>query len=210
MEKHKGTTRTVFVFKNIVIKIARIYWSSLVKIMFHLLLDKIKYLTNKEYRMRCKFVEIQDIEEQQINNLALIEKEKRLEIKEPPIRFYEYVASFGINLLGGIMANYQEYKFYIKTKNIFVMPTYFSFLGIFNIQKRGEKIDFWKDRDIWLYLCSNSKKREQPMCDSHTFLCIDNFVLDNGHLKMVDYGSRRIELFLKINGEKLYNNFKHP
>ena len=210
MKISKGSTRRVFLFKNIVIKLARIYWYSAFKIMMDSLMDEIKILINKDYRLRCRLIQTEELEEQQINNQCRIDEEKRMEMVKPQIIFYEYYSSVGMCLLSGIMANYQERKFYKKTKNIFVMPTSFSFLGIFNIQKRGEKISFWKDKDIWFYLCSNSKNRNQPLCDSHTLSEIDNFCLYEGHLKIVDYGSRRLEPFLKINGENLFNNFKIP
>ena len=113
-------------------------------------------------------------------------------------------------LFAGIMANHQERKFWKETKNPFVMPTHFSFFGLFNIQKRGAEIEFWDSRDVWHYVIVSSYDENQPWCDNHTLCEIYNFCIDNGKLKLVDYGNRQIAEFLRINGENLYNKFKHP
>lgn len=133
-----------------------------------------------------------------------------MQMKILPGKNYEVYYRVPIYLLGGIMANYHERQFYKRTKNPFVMPTYFSFFGLFNIQKRGKKIDFWDMYGIWGYVYHNSQNPNQPFCDGHTLADPKNYCTDNGKLKLVDYGNRQVAEFLKINGENLYNNFKLP
>lgn len=208
----KGSTRRVFIFKNIVIKIPRIYLYSAIKneiIMFFLHLkliikDRGQYFVRKRQIKSERPRKLQEYEEHRL------EKERLMEMECPRTKRYECYGTMAICLMGGVMANYQEWKFYKKTKNVFVMPTYFSLFGLLNIQKRGQRITFWDGTAVWLYIHENIQNHDQPFCDGHTLSEIDNFCLDNGCLKMVDYGSRYVEPFLKLNGEILFKNFKIP
>jgi hypothetical protein len=199
MKIKTGSTRHVFIFKNVVIKVARIYWSKL--------FIKIR---EKEYFIRIKKSKTYDKKYLKEWEQDCARKEELTNMKDPIPKCYEIYGTAALYFLGGIMANLQERRFYRKTKNLFVMPTYFSFFGLFNIQKRGQRIDFWDDNDVWFYLCKNSQNQHQIFCDAHTFFDINNFCLDDGFLKIVDYGNRHIEPFLEINGENLFKNFKIP
>ena len=89
-------------------------------------------------------------------------------------------------LVKGILENWHEFSFCIFEDNRFIMPTYFSFFGLFNIQKRGSlsKISL-RDLDR-LFLPILGKKFYR----SHHWSNPDNFVLDEfGHITMCDYGS---------------------
>jgi hypothetical protein len=213
MKTAKGNTRRVFIFKNIVVKVARIYLYKALRnqirsIFFY---SKIlKEIGRKEYFRNKREIKAERIKDKQQYEKDRLEKEKATQMRIPIIKRYEMHGSMALCLFGGIMANYQEWRFYRKTKNIFVMPTYFSFFGLFNIQKRGKKIDFWDRVGAWHYIHNNIENHQQPFCDGHTLANIENFCLDNGHLKIVDYGSRSLGPFLEINGEKLYSNFKIP
>lgn len=214
MKTAKGITRRVFIFKNIVIKIPRIYLYSAIRneiIMFFFHLGVIRKNGIKTYISRRKEIKIKrrTIDKQEYEEY-LIKSEKLMQMECPRVKRYECYGTIAICLMGGIMANYQEWKFYRKTKNVFVMPTYFSLFGLLNVQKRGQKITFWDGVGVWYYIHENSQNHHQPFCNGHTLSEIDNFCLDSGHLRMVDYGSRDVEPFLKLNGEKLYNNFKIP
>lgn len=212
MKKESGETRCVFIFKNIVIKIAMIYWWNIIdKIMDSLLCDLklLKrglryYLDKKREEKKSCIKSLSEYEEDRIIN------EKKMQMKILPTKSYEIHHTFGNFLLSGIMANLQEWQFYKQNKNPFCMPTYFSFLGLFNIQKKGEKIDFWDIHEIWRYVVNNSQNPKQPLCDGHALSEPKNYCTDNGKLKLVDYGNRQVAEFLKLNGKKLYNNFKHP
>ncbi len=89
-------------------------------------------------------------------------------------------------LLKGIIENWEEFTFCILRKELFVMPTYFSFFGLLNIQKRGSSSEVnYRDLDR-LFLPILGKK----IYSTHHWSNSDNFVLDEfGHIRMCDYGS---------------------
>lgn len=145
-----------------------------------------------------------------MNKEYLIESEKLMQMKRYPARRYEAHGTIENCLFGGIMANWQERKFYSQTKHFFVIPTYFSLFGLINIQKKGMPITSWNNVQMWNYILDNCQNKHQPFCDFHTLYEINNFCLDDKHLKIVDYGSRNLQPFIELNGEKLYNNFKAP
>ena len=148
-------------------------------------------------------------------------------IKIPVIRFYEGIKPFlkpkewkrlkGRTVLlklmikyrrpflfGGLVNNWNEFWFYLKTRNPFLQPTYFSFFGLFNIQRYGEPcnlpiIDLWK----CLYKITNGEVFE----DSHTFGDPNNFCFYNGKLRIVDYGSRRTHPVIRRYGKRIIELF---
>lgn len=213
MEIKTGTTRRVFVFKNVVIKIARI---KIFKV-FHgaLLAGKLKWgIIRKgewrKYRGRVRQTKAnRPAQKVRFENLRL-EKEKELGLIIPLAKNYEKYGSDAMFLLAGIMANRQEWQFSRQSRNPFIMPTYFSFFGLFNVQKAGLPISFWDNLDVWCYVCTNSQNEKQPWCDNHSLYELENYCLDGRQLKMVDYGSRFLAPFLEINGERLSQNFKLP
>lgn len=207
MEIAIGTTRRVFIFKNIVIKVARIYWKKAsIELKYFFIRE---YLKMKKYRSRY-FIQKKILRRNSEKNR--IKEEEKLHMKLLPRMFYEAhgFSTVGYLLFSGIIANVNERRTYRRTKSPFVIPTYFSFLGLFNIQKRGKKIDFWDNREVWGYIWRNSQNPDQPHCDGHTLADTENYCIDDGKLKLVDYGNRQIAEFLRINGENLYKNFKLP
>lgn len=91
-------------------------------------------------------------------------------------------------LLRGLAANWGEFLFYWQTRNPFVQPTYFSFFGLFNVQRADEPCRL-KEDNLWcqLYELTNG----QVFDDSHHFAEPRNFCFSNGKLRMLDYGSRK-------------------
>lgn len=114
-----------------------------------------------------------------------------------------YHACSKTNFFGGIISNWQEYRFYRQTKLPILMPTYFSFFGLFNIQKRGLILDM-SYRDLWpqLYTLTNGEVFD----DSHAFENPANFCLENGKLVMIDYSKRARNVLIKY-GEKIQQEF---
>lgn len=212
MEIKTGNTRYVFVFQNIVIKVARIYLLKAILTINY----RISFEIGLVFKKRKKYFSFlkerkKRRREDKINfETERMKKEESSGLKVPKTKKYECYSTVNIFLLAGIMANLQEWRFYRKTKNIFVMPTYFSFLGIINIQKRGSRICFWDDVGVRCYIHKNCQNSLQLFCDGHTLSNIDNFCLDGKNFRMVDYGSRYIESFLEVNGKNLYENFKIP
>lgn len=211
MIQKQGTTRRVFIYKNIVIKVARIFWLESIKVF--ILRNDLEAI--KKYGFRKFLIRRKDLKLRRLNNKEKfekhrLEKEEAIKMKVLPTKKYEIDLRVETCLFAGIMANLHEWKFYRKTKNPFTMPTYFSFFGLFNIQKRGETVNFCERDELRSYVCQNIEEEDQLFCDEHTLSSVDNYCLDNEHLKLVDYGNRQVAEFLIINGENLYNNFKHP
>ncbi len=213
MEIKTGTTRRVFIFKNVVVKVARI---KILKVLHGTFKGwKLKWGIVKEgdwkaYRQRVKETKAERPAKRIEFEKRRAEKEQQFGLRVPAIKRYEQYGSDAMFLYAGIMANRQEWKFSRRNKNPFIMPTYFSLFGLFNIQKRGKEIDFWDDSGVWCYVYDNSQNENQPWCDGHSLASIENYCLDERKLKIVDYGSRFLEPFLEVNGERLSQNFKLP
>ena len=207
MKTQKGTTRRVFIFKHVVIKIAIFDWNKIFKSWKCCFLREIYFI--KKYKGKYFFEKAKEQREYKKN---LNEKRYEWGLEVIPIKRCENpYSSPWYYLLIGVLANLNERRFYKRTKNPFVMVTYFSFLGLVNIQKKGRKIEFWDDGDVFRFLCKNSVNRSQPHSDGHALAEIENFVIDDDdHLKLVDYGNRQVCPFLELNGKNLYDNFKLP
>jgi hypothetical protein len=121
-------------------------------------------------------------------------------IKHPDI-FYRMLESL---LLLGVLENWHEYRLYKKTKLAFLVPTYFSLLGLINIQRRG--VLFEMDTVVLWYQMvriSNNEVWDHP----HHFCNPANFCKTNGKLQMLDYGSFRSHRVIKKYGEKMQREF---
>ncbi len=210
MEIIDGKTRRVFLYKKLVIKVAKIDFYNFVRHLFNFfkkqffLLKKIGF---KNYLNHLRKLEKEnEIKKAKIEKILMQKSEEMqmMYLGEPKFRIFDF-------LTFGIKPNIQEYKFYKKTKNIFAIPTYFSLFGLINIQKRGQEINFWDSKDVWDYINLNSQNEHQPWCDHHTLSEIANFCInENNQLQIVDYGNKALEPFLILNGEKLFKNFKIP
>jgi len=108
------------------------------------------------------------------------------------------------HLFGGIVDNWREFVFFRKTKHPFLLPTYFSFFGLLNIQRAGEPCQL-KDVDLWcqLYELTDGKVFD----DSHHFENPANFVLEGRRLRMIDYGSIRTHGVITQYGKKIVETF---
>ncbi len=212
MEIKTGTTRRVFIFKNVVVKVARIKVLIVLRDAFLCrdIWQAIRKWGWRAYRGRVEEIKAarpaQKIEFEKYR----LNKEKEFGFRVPVVKNYGQNGSNSMFLIAGIMANRQEWKFSRRNKNPFIMSTYFSLFGLFNVQKKGKEIDFWDDSGVWHYIHENSQNHNQPFCDGHALAAIENYCLDGQHLKMVDYGSRFLEPFLEANGKRLSQNFKLP
>ena len=112
------------------------------------------------------------------------------------------------NLLGllfmGLNANLNEFYFYLKTKNVFLQPTYFSFFGLFNVQKY-DKLSSFNSIDLSCQLQSLTELESDD--DIHCFSKSDNFCYVNGVLKLLDYGNADCHRVIRKYGEKIVKNF---
>lgn len=105
----------------------------------------------------------------------------------------------------GIVANWNEFRFYRETRNSFLQPTYISFFGLLNIQKMGEpctvpEVEWWRtlkkitDEDVY--------------DDPHHFCDPQNFCVSEGVVRMVDYGSLRCRSVVRNHGLTITEFFR--
>ena len=207
MKKIIGTTRVVFVGKMLVFKFPRINLREIKS----LLMSEISLFFEYSKRDGFKNHLIRSIKNRkELSQHLRMSKKKNISrgLKTLPHRRYEFVA-LNVEMFGGLMANWSEFVFFVKTRNKFLLPTYFSFFGLINIQKR-ENVLNWKDGDFFVFLQNNSKIKDQIFVDAHSFDNPQNFCLDHGKLKMIDYGSRHCRSFILENWEQIQNNFPRP
>lgn len=106
-------------------------------------------------------------------------------------------------LFGGLVANYREGMFYLRTRNSFLEPTYLT-LGIINIQRFGRPCPIELQVVIGqLYDLTNGDILKDP----HSFDTISNFSFSQGKLRMVDYGSLKVQGVIRDYGEKIIQKF---
>ena len=126
-------------------------------------------------------------------------------------RELEERGGFRNSLFGGIHANWSERKFYRETHNHFVQPTYFSFLGLINIQKCG-KMCTVEDGDelmaFWTELRMITK--DEVYVDPHHFQNPLNYCMHDTHVRMTDYGNTAVQQVLKVYGDMLAENLHPP
>lgn len=110
-------------------------------------------------------------------------------------------------LFFGIVSNWREFWFYQTTKHPFVTPTYFSLLGLVNIQRFEEQISRTSvDRNLFwhnLYILTDG----EVMKDSHHFDDPQNYCLVDGKLKLIDYGNWRAQEVVQKYGLRIFNEF---
>lgn len=107
-------------------------------------------------------------------------------------------------LLRGLLANWREYRFYQRTKNPFLQPTYFSFYGLVNVQQVGEPC-LIRDQDLWRQLLDLTMN--EVWADAHHFSNPENFCFYKGKLRMHDYGSSACQTVIERYGEKIFYEF---
>jgi len=118
--------------------------------------------------------------------------------------YYTY-STVQIFLLLGIMENWNEYRFYKETKSIFLVPTYFSLLGLVNFQKIGKPF-YMNEELFWkrLYHITQGKIFDDP----HHFLDQKNFSKTDDRLQMLDYGNHKCFRVIREYGDKIFEEFE--
>jgi len=108
------------------------------------------------------------------------------------------------DLLRGLQENWSEFVFYRKSKHKFLVPTYFSLFGLMNIARRSS--DYEKDGiDLWWQFCELTDRYVHS--DMHHFLNSENFSLDEGKLRIRDYGNEDTQEVVLKYGDRIFENF---
>jgi len=107
-------------------------------------------------------------------------------------------------LCGGVRANWSEFLFCLRTRHPFCQPTYFSFLGLFNIQRYGQVCNLhWRTVAVQIEELTDGSSRD----DGHHFDCPENFCFDGSKLRILDYGSKRTQRVITAFGVKILASF---
>ena len=119
---------------------------------------------------------------------------------------------YGWKLIGGVLNllfrgladNWMEVWFYVRTRNPFLQPTYFSLFGIFTVQRYGKPCPF-RDIDLKHQLeeLTDGRARE----DGHHFFDSQNFTFSQGALRMIDYGNKRARGVIADYGVRISKRF---
>lgn len=107
-------------------------------------------------------------------------------------------------LFGGFAENWNEYLYYKKNPSRLLAPSYFSLLGIFNVQKRIPRLEI-AENNFWtqLYVLTDGAIVE----DNHTFQQLENFGYLEKSLYVLDYGSPDCQNLIKEYGQRIANEF---
>ncbi len=96
--------------------------------------------------------------------------------------------SIKYQLVGGFVANRTEWTIWQKTHNQLLQPTWFSLLGVINIQKFGDPISDVRVEWLGMHLQKATNRRSHHFSRSHTFGSSANYTNVKGNLRLLDYG----------------------
>ncbi len=108
-------------------------------------------------------------------------------------------------LLRGVVANWRELRFYQTTRHPFLQPTYFSLMGLLNVQRYGASCTQGGYRELWVQMLDLTEGGVWD--DNHHFCNPDNFCLRDGKLRMVDYGCPKGYSVILQYGTKILEEF---
>ncbi|MFA6228091.1 MAG: hypothetical protein WC668_02790 [Patescibacteria group bacterium] len=112
-------------------------------------------------------------------------------------------------LLRGITANWLEWRYYRRTRLPILAPTYLS-LGLVNIQAAGvypQVTEKYFRSQISAIIGHDENNDEDIHADPHTLRQMENYIVFNGRLKIIDYGSPKSWTFLEKWGKKIFDEF---
>lgn len=107
-------------------------------------------------------------------------------------------------LFQGLVANWLEFRFWRQTRNPFLQPTYFSFFGLFNVQRADDPCNLGVN-DLWYQIYDFIGNDIAD--DGHHFANASNFGFRDKRLKMVDYGSRETQKIVARHGASIAERF---
>lgn len=118
-------------------------------------------------------------------------------------------------LTDGLSSNWLEFYYYLKTRNKFLVPTYFSFFGLINIQRQVEKIEInpgdlkypFKDFFSIINGYYSNSSFEVNVRFTHHMLAESYCWGSDGGLMIFDYGDKSVFPFISEKGEKMHKKF---
>ena len=118
--------------------------------------------------------------------------------------YVKSLPGFKNNAFNGIVSNWNEFLFWRKTKNKFCEPTYFSLIGLINVQRASPSIDEYSKDEFW-YKLRNTEGYD--FADRHHFSNPKNFAIRNGRLLIRDYAYGETQEVVLEFGEKMQKHF---
>lgn len=109
--------------------------------------------------------------------------------------------SFRKELLGGIVANLQERKAWKAIHHKLLCPTWFSFLGLLNVQEYRKPLE--GVNGLWIAIRIDTVTNNESHKVGHGFEITQNYCEKDGRLMMIDYGNRRLCSVIKKYGEEI-------
>lgn len=107
-------------------------------------------------------------------------------------------------LFTGIMDNWREFRFYRNTRYPFLRPTYFSFLGLLNIQQVGKPVTL---NEVDFFYQMVELIGDVGSEDIHHFGNMNNFCFENRRFQILDYGSLLTQKVISEIGVRIFENF---
>lgn len=130
-----------------------------------------------------------------------------------------------------MIINFNEFIFFILFRPKFCLPTYFSFFGLFNIQKRGEiiysvidgteegvkkyeavrslvknKLNFLlEEYDKWLKEKNKKDSKHIPLI-AHNIISPNSLYFNKNRIQVADYGDLCVARFIRHFNEDLSKN----
>lgn len=117
----------------------------------------------------------------------------------------DVVGNIRYTLLNGTYQNWQEYCLWRSTCSSFLEPTFFSLLGLINVQKYGDQLMGISAGALWSQLLELSDRA--VWSNGHHFANPENFSFRDGTIKMLDYGSRGVEEVVVQYGDVITRHF---
>jgi len=102
----------------------------------------------------------------------------------------------------GMVENWQEWTFYRKSKNPFLLPTYFSIFGWLNIQQLGMEPEIEEQIFLTQLLIFSQSKT----WGKH-YALRKNFSFRNGKLQILDYGDPKVQRIVTKYGKIIQEKF---
>jgi hypothetical protein len=133
-------------------------------------------------------------------------------------QFIEYSVesnwTFKSSLGRGITDNWRERRYYKHASplgRLLLQPTYLSILGLVNVQKYGKPVGRPEDDvGVPLYHAFFKIAGQALIRDGHHWVSAANFHLDNGSIRVLDYGNLKTQAILDEFGLEFLRRFVPP
>lgn len=117
----------------------------------------------------------------------------------------DVVGNVRYTLLNGTYQNWQEYRLWRRSRSSFLEPTFFSLLGLVNVQKYGNQLTEVSEGALWSQMLELSNNA--VWSNGHHFANPENFSFRDGSIRMLDYGGRGVAEIVIQHGENIASNF---